>query len=106
MTENRLPVKLFLVLGMAAKRSFSLLNAMLTGCAAHQPISIHTRFDFLNFHSYNVTQKTPFVKGQCGTPRVLQLKKKLDKNGWAHMRAAQNVKKKNNAPEGARVSVF
>jgi hypothetical protein len=93
MTENRLPVKLFLVLGVAAKGSFSLLNAMLTGCAAHQPISIHTRFDFLAFHSYNVTQKTPFVKGQCGTPRRICAPPRMSR-------------KKNNAPEGARVSVF
>ena len=46
----------------AAKRTFALAHAMLTGCAVHQPFLVHTRqlvavlnFLLFAFHSYNIT---------------------------------------------------
>ena len=88
----KLPVKPRVVLGTAAKAALALLGSMHTRRAAHKAVLVHTCFDFLNFHYYNLTHKTPFVKRQFVTPKVLD---KFSRRGRAR---AENCQGKNPGP--------
>ena len=85
----KLPVKPRVVLGTAAKAAPALLGSMHTRRAAHKAIFVHACFDHLNIHYYNLTHKTPFVKRQFVTPKVLD---KFGRRGRARAGNCQGKK--------------